>query len=194
MLFLGSCHKGPSCPYVHDATKVAICKNFLQTGKCDAGMACDLSHDPTPERSPVCVHFLRGRCSNPECRYAHIRVTPGAPVCREFATLGYCDKGADCNNRHVHECPDYANTGTCGNKKCTLPHVDRAGQIRKFAANKPASPEAVGDEDDISSDEEDYEEIDSDDVDSDELEDESMEITEGDDTGEISQQRDFVGF
>ncbi|KAK2758738.1 hypothetical protein FQN54_003428 [Arachnomyces sp. PD_36] len=189
----GSCHKGPSCPYIHDAKKVAICKSFLQTGECDAGMACDLSHDPTPERSPVCVHFLRGRCSNPECRYAHIRVTPGAPVCREFATLGYCDKGADCNNRHVHECPDYANTGICGNKKCKLPHVDRAGQIRKYAANKAASPETMGDEDDISSDEDDYEEIDSDDVDSDELEDDPMEITEGD-SGEISQQQDFVGF
>lgn len=94
----------------------------------------------------------------------------------------------------MHECPDYANTGTCGNKKCTLPHVDRAGQIRKYAANKAASPEAVGDEDDISSDEEDYEEIDSDDVDSDDLEDEPMEITDGADSGEIPQQRDFVGF
>lgn len=53
----------------------------------------------------------------------------------------------------------------------------------------------MGDEDDISSDEEDYEEIDSDDVDSDDLEDDPMEITtEGADSGEISQQRDFVGF
>jgi hypothetical protein len=72
--------------------------------------------------------------------------------------------------------------------------VDRAGQIRKYTANKAASPETKGDEDDISSDDEDYEEIDSDDVDSDDFDDDSMEITEGADSGEISQQRDFVGF
>ena len=75
--------------------------------------------------------------------------------------------------------------------------MDRAGQIRKFAANQTASSDLQvnpGDEDDISSDEEDYEEIDSDDVDSDDLEDDPMEITEGADSGEISQQQDFVGF
>jgi hypothetical protein len=74
--------------------------------------------------------------------------------------------------------------------------VDRAGQIRKFAANQTASSDSqenLGDEDDISSDEEDYEEIDSDDVDSDDLEDDT-EITEGADSGEISQQQDFVRF
>src|SRR5438034_709870 len=141
ILILGSCHKVTSCPYIHDADKVAICKEFLQTGKCGAGLACDLSHDPSPERSPACLHFLRGRCSNPSCRYTHIRVTPGAPVCRDFAILGFCSKGAGCDQRHVHECPDYANTGNCGSKRCQLPHVDRAGQIRKIAANKTGTSE-----------------------------------------------------
>ncbi|CAL5867274.1 uncharacterized protein PFLUO_LOCUS1489 [Penicillium psychrofluorescens] len=188
---LGTCYKGPSCPYVHDPSKVAICKEFLQTGKCNAGNSCDLSHEPSPHRSPTCMHFLRGRCSNPECRYAHIRVTPGAPVCRGFATLGYCEKGTECEERHVHECPDYANNGICHKKRCPLPHVDRAGQIRKAAAAAAsrAEPADGEEESDPSSEEEDYDEIDSDDVDSDEFDE---ELIEGVDSGELSQQQDFI--
>ncbi|KAL2818119.1 hypothetical protein BJX63DRAFT_384628 [Aspergillus granulosus] len=187
----GTCYKGPGCRFIHDPNKVAICKDFLQTGKCSAGNSCDLSHEPSPHRSPACVHFLRGRCANPECRYAHVRVTPGAPVCRNFATLGYCEKGETCEERHVHECPDYANTGVCGKKHCRLPHVDRAGQIRKNAAPKEDGT-GNDDESDASSEEEEYDEIGSDDVDSDYLSDE--ELIEGVQTGEISQQQDFIRF
>ncbi|EEP77840.1 conserved hypothetical protein [Uncinocarpus reesii 1704] len=194
----GTCYKGPKCPYIHDPNKVAICKEFLQTGKCNAGPACDLSHEPSPERSPTCVHFLRGRCSNPECRYAHVRVTPGAPVCRNFAILGFCDKGAECCDRHVVECPDYANTGKCNKQKCPLPHIDRAGQIRKLAANKAGNNNAEEENDDaedISSEEENYDEIDSDDVDSDELDDEPEFINAGAQAGEeVMNQDDFIGF
>ena len=139
------------------------------------------------------MHFLRGRCSNPECRYAHVHVTPGAPVCRDFATLGYCEKGAACEERHVHECPDYANTGVCNKKRCPLPHVDRAGQIRKMAANKPG-PSTSEDEVDLSSEEEAYDEIDSEDVDSDESDNDTEIITGGVESGELAQQQDFVRF
>ncbi|KAJ5114453.1 hypothetical protein NUU61_000212 [Penicillium alfredii] len=191
----GTCYKGPSCLYTHDPSKVAMCKEFLQTGQCSAGTSCDLSHDPSPHRSPTCMHFLRGRCSNPECRYAHIRVTPGAPVCRAFATLGYCEKGSMCEEKHVHECPDYANSGVCHKKRCKLPHVDRAGQIRKAAAAAANKADQADREDDSdpSSEEEDYDEIDSDDVDSDEFDD-PEELIGGVDSGEMSQQQDFIGF
>ncbi|CAG8888587.1 unnamed protein product [Penicillium salamii] len=189
---LSTCYKGPTCLFTHDPSKVAICKDFLQTGQCAAGSSCDLSHEPSPHRSPTCMHFLRGRCANPECRYAHIRVTPGAPVCRAFATLGYCDKGDSCEEKHVHECPDYANAGACNKKRCQLPHVDRAGQIRKAAAAAAAADQG-DDESDASSEEEAYDAIDSDDVDSDEFDD-SEEILEGVDSGEMSQQKDFIAF
>jgi hypothetical protein len=96
-----------------------------------------------------------------------------------------------CEERHVHECPDYANTGVCGKKHCRLPHVDRAGQIRKNAAPKE-DVTGNGEESDASSEEEEYDEIGSDDVDSDYLSDE--ELIEGAETGEISQQQDFVHF
>ncbi|KAF9242733.1 hypothetical protein LCP9604111_7916 [Penicillium roqueforti] len=190
----GTCYKGPTCQFVHDPSKVAMCKDFLQTGKCAAGSSCDLSHEPSPHRSPTCMHFLRGRCANPECRYAHVRVTPGAPVCRAFATLGYCEKGDACEEKHVHECPDYANTGACHKKRCQLPHVDRAGQIRKAAAAAASKADLGEDESDQSSEEENYDAIDSDDVDSDTFDDSPEELIEGVDSGELSQQQDFIRF
>lgn len=184
------------CLYIHDPAKVAMCKDFLQTGECVAGDSCDLSHEPMPERVPACLHFLRGKCSHPSCRYAHVRVNPSAPVCKDFAVLGYCSKGADCSERHVHECPDYANTGACRKQKCHLPHVDRAGQIRKHAANIPDPLNGSGQDDDdsdIVSDAE-YEEIDSDDLDSDGLEEDLRQLADGTPPHALSQQQDFVHF
>ena len=191
----GSCAQGNRCPHVHDFNKLAICKEFLRHGTCAAGEeACNLSHDPSPNRVPACTHFLRGNCTKSDCRYAHVHVNLSAAVCRDFALLGYCDKGATCTDRHVTECPDYANTGTCRNSRCRLPHIDRAGNLRKAAALK-ANKESDGNESpDLSSDEEDYQEIDSDDVDSDDLDEDIDMIESGDGGHELSQQQDFIAF
>lgn len=138
---------------------------------------------------------MRGNCTNADCKYPHVRVNPGAPVCRAFAVLGYCSQGASCAERHVHECPDYSNKGLCRNKKCRLPHVDRAGQLRKAAAaavqqQREHSPSSQDDgSGDISSDGE-LDGMDSDDVDSDGFEMFSMHS----DDGQLSQQQDFVKF
>lgn len=166
---LGSCPNGPRCRYVHDPSKVAICKEFLQRGECANGDSCDLSHDPTPNRTPACLHFAKGNCTNPNCRYAHVKVSPGAPVCRPFGIYGCCDRGADCPDRHVFECPDFSNTGVCKSKGCKLLHRERASVLRKAAAAGP--PGGGGDQDmeDVSSDD-DGESVDSYDVDSDEVE------------------------
>jgi hypothetical protein len=99
----------------------------------------------------------------------------------------------------VYECPDHANTGQCSNKKCPLPHIDRAGQIRKLAANKAdnnnnTEDDAGDEEDDLSSEEESFDEIDSDDVDSDELDEPDEELIYGRDSGGLSQQQDFIRF
>ena len=93
----------------------------------------------------------------------------------------------------MHECPDYANTGVCNKKRCRLPHVDRAGQIRKNAAVKAEGANEDEDESDASSEEEEYDAIDSDDVYSDEGEEPEF-ISEGVDTGELSKQQDFIHF
>lgn len=159
----GSCTNGPRCRYIHDPAKVAICRDFLVTGNCISGDSCDLSHELTDERTPACVHYAKGKCTNPDCQYAHMQVTPGALVCRDFGMFGYCSKGANCDERHVFECPDFSNTGVCKTKGCKLPHRERASVLRKAGA-------AAGDKDvdmaDISSDE-DGESVDSNDVDSD---------------------------
>ncbi|KEQ80255.1 hypothetical protein M438DRAFT_368786 [Aureobasidium pullulans EXF-150] len=188
----GMCANGNRCHYTHDPNKTAICKDFLRTGRCVAGEACNLSHESTPHRVPACTHFLRGNCTNPDCRYAHVAVNPSAPVCRAFGTIGYCEKGADCTERHMFECPDYANTGVCRNKKCRLPHVDTAGNLRKAKLAEAKTEE--GNTSDLSSDEESYDGIDYDDVDSDNFSDnEVMGGTEERDH-ELAQQQDYVGF
>lgn len=113
-------------------------------------------------------------------------------MCRNFAVLGYCEKGAECDERHVHECPDYANDGVCNKKRCRLPHVDRAGQIRKNTASR-TDVMIHAEESDASSEEEEYDEIDTDDVDSDDLDEDEQELIAGEsDTGEVSRQQDFI--
>ncbi|KAF8455635.1 hypothetical protein BGX38DRAFT_1249061 [Terfezia claveryi] len=216
----GKCQRGLSCPYTHDPDRVAICPRFLQSSSCPEGDACDLSHDPTPHRVPACVHFLRGNCSNTNCRYAHIRVNPATQICKAFATEGYCEKGGDCTERHVHECPEFDEKGVCTDKKCKLPHIERAGRRRMAAAAAAASKPAVstlasgndstaddespnGAEDSDISSEDEREAINSDDVDSDVLSDEEGEedcFIQSDDarknsgSHEVTQQLDFIHF
>ena len=46
----------------------------------------------------------------------------------------------------MNECADWSNKGICSNQKCRLPHVDRAGQIRKLATgsiNVPSNSERL---------------------------------------------------
>jgi len=131
---LGECRRGPACHFLHDPSKVAICKEYLFRGTCSHGSSCNLSHDPTPQRVPACLHFTRGNCTNDNCRYAHVKVNQNAPICGNFARLGYCEAGGQCVHRHETECPDYANHGRCADPKCRLPHVDRAGQLRVLSA------------------------------------------------------------
>ncbi|MCJ1337653.1 hypothetical protein MMC09_002936 [Bachmanniomyces sp. S44760] len=177
-----------------------MCQAYLQKGECPAGGVCDLSHDPTPERVSPCLHFLRGNCSNPSCRYPHVYINPSAPVCKDFANMGYCAKGANCLERHARECPDYANTGTCRNKRCTLPHVDRAGKIRKLVTDEadhqsdiiPGGPSQ--NYSDVSSEEEEQYVADSDDVDSSDVDTTLLQIEDDNDTVSLFEQKDFVKF
>ncbi|KAK0613037.1 zinc finger domain-containing protein [Bombardia bombarda] len=182
----GSCTQGPRCRYIHDPEKVAACKDMLQQGDCPSGDACDLSHDLSPHRTPTCLHFARDSCTKPNCRYAHVKVTPAAPVCRAFGIYGYCEKGADCTDRHAFECPDFSNTGICKSKGCKLPHRERASVLRKANARDTNSG-GDAEMEDISSDDE---SIDGDDVDSDEVD----EFIGQDETEniEFKQQRDFI--
>ncbi|KAL1297586.1 hypothetical protein AAFC00_006149 [Neodothiora populina] len=196
----GICPLGPRCRFTHDVSRIAICPHFLRHGECAAGDECNLSHDLTPERVPWCIHFIRGHCTKEDCRFLHVRPSSTAPVCGPFATMGYCEKGAECQGRHVNECPDYANTGVCRKRDCRLPHVDSVANKRRAEAVKvgdsQGSPNAIAnDASDLSSDEDDYQEIDSDDVDSDDLDEEDVIMTgSGLQSHELSQQQDFISF
>ncbi|KAJ6534626.1 hypothetical protein DFH09DRAFT_992991 [Mycena vulgaris] len=136
----GTCSRGLTCLYQHDPAKIAICWNFLQGNCSNTAETCNLSHDPTPERTPLCLHFLnKGRCTRAGCPFPHVNVGARAGVCRDFAVLGYCARGLDCDKQHVRECPDFAERGACATKGCKLPHVIRANRTRKPA---PAAPNA----------------------------------------------------
>ncbi|EJU06420.1 hypothetical protein DACRYDRAFT_113130 [Dacryopinax primogenitus] len=128
----GICTRGRTCRYQHDPEKVAMCPKWLK-GDCPNGDSCPLSHQPTPQRMPFCVHFANaGRCKNGDsCMYPHVHLGATAGICRDFAVLGYCEKGADCDKKHVRECPDFADTGVCKNRHCRLPHVIRAKHAAK---------------------------------------------------------------
>ncbi|KII87456.1 hypothetical protein PLICRDRAFT_43093 [Plicaturopsis crispa FD-325 SS-3] len=136
----GACSRGLTCLYQHDPSKIAICWKFLQGNCPNTADTCALSHDPTPERTPLCVHFANnGRCNRDNCPFPHVRVGTRAGVCRDFAVLGYCAKGLDCDQQHVRECPDFAEKGACTTKGCKLPHVIRANRNRKPAISATAS-------------------------------------------------------
>lgn len=196
-LVLGTCTRGSSCPFTHDPDQVAVCPTFLATGSCPSGDVCDLSHELTPHRVPMCHHFVRGNCTNDNCRYAHVRVNPAAPVCRPFATLGYCPQGAQCSNKHVHECPDYEEHGVCNDPKCKLPHIDRAGKRRAAAAAAAAAAQSsdnsssagTNDQDEMDG-EDDEDSIDSD-VDSDTLSEFAWNPNKEED-GDAAMQLDFI--
>ncbi|KAF3288510.1 hypothetical protein TWF970_005574 [Orbilia oligospora] len=195
----GKCVRGNTCPYVHDPDRVAICPKFLQNN-CSDGDSCDLSHIPNPHRVPACLHFLRGNCSNESCKYAHVRVNPSAPICRPFAKEGYCDKGADCLDKHVFECPDFDAKGVCNDKACKLPHIEHAGRRRAAAAAAAAKAKQADGDSDVSSDEDEEDEEEeedqfgSDDVDSDYFSDSEVILQTSDDGHEVSQQADFIRF
>ncbi|KAH6610496.1 hypothetical protein Trco_000516 [Trichoderma cornu-damae] len=175
----GSCPKGPACRYIHDPDKVALCKDFLKDGKCPNGESCDLSHELTPERVPNCLHHAKGQCSRPDCPFTHSKASPSAPVCEAFGFCGYCDKGADCADRHVFECPDFSNTGICKTRGCKLLHRERASVLRNQAKQRDET-------EDVSSEDE---SVDSDDVDSDDV----AEFLEGDsDDSDFDNPKDYL--
>ena len=101
-----------------------------------------MSHKPSPHNSPTCLHFQDGRCTNDDCRFAHVHVNPAAPNCDAFGRLGYCEKGKLCPDLHAHECPSFSNTGVCpSGDKCRLGHVHRASRMRQARRSPSGTPE-----------------------------------------------------
>lgn len=109
---------------MHDSHKVAICPLFLRSACPRPASQCPLSHSPNAHRSPHCVHFPN--CTRGDaCPYAHIKVSVDAVPCREFVEVGWCERGEECDKRHVRECWRFAETGKCDKVGCREPHVLR---------------------------------------------------------------------
>ncbi|OMO91233.1 Zinc finger, CCCH-type [Corchorus capsularis] len=128
----GKCNKDDGkCPYIHDPSKIAVCTKFLK-GLC-TNSNCKLTHKVIPERMPDCSYFLQGLCTNENCPYRHVHVTPNASTCEGFLR-GYCADGNECRKKHSYVCPNLEATGSCPQgSKCKLHHpkMQSKGKKRK---------------------------------------------------------------
>ncbi|XWS25076.1 hypothetical protein CRYUN_Cryun27aG0040000 [Craigia yunnanensis] len=117
----GKCNKDDGkCPYIHDPSKIAVCTKFLK-GRC-SNLNCKLTHKVIPERMPDCSYFLQGLCTNENCPYRHVHVNPNASTCEGFLR-GYCADDNECRKKHSYVCPNFEATGSCPQaSKCKLHH------------------------------------------------------------------------
>eukprot|EP01018_Ginkgo_biloba_P019123 Gb_37874 [translate_table: standard] len=134
----GKCDKeGGKCPYIHDREKVAVCTNFLK-GTC-SNVNCKLTHKVIPERMQDCSYFLQGFCTNENCPYRHVNVNPKARVCDGFLK-GYCADGDKCNKKHTYVCPQYAATGDCPERlNCKLHHPKKKDKPKSSSGCKSST-------------------------------------------------------
>nr|CAD1831754.1 unnamed protein product [Ananas comosus var. bracteatus] len=126
----GHCSKvGEKCPYIHDPAKVAICTRFLR-GMC-SNTNCKLTHQVLPERMPDCSYFLQGLCTNTSCPYRHVKVHSNASICDGFLR-GYCADGDECRKKHSYVCPLFESNGECPQgSKCKLHHPKRRNKHKR---------------------------------------------------------------
>jgi len=117
----GKCNNEGNCKYLHDKSKIAVCRKFLK-GMC-SDPNCLLSHKVAQDQMPVCYHFLKGACNNENCPYSHVKVSSKAAICEAFLK-GYCPEGQNCKLLHTDECQEFKLTGKCANEnKCKLKHI-----------------------------------------------------------------------
>ncbi|XP_016992559.2 zinc finger CCCH domain-containing protein 3 [Drosophila takahashii] len=116
---LGKCaaHSRGRCRKLHDKRQVAICVSFLR-GECTKP-DCLLSHNVTLEKMPVCRYYLRGVCVREDCPYLHKKLSRKAEICIDFVR-GYCPLAAECNKRHEFACPELERQGKCELSKCVF--------------------------------------------------------------------------
>ncbi|XP_057470258.1 LOW QUALITY PROTEIN: uncharacterized protein LOC130759159 [Actinidia eriantha] len=126
----GKCNKDDGkCPYIHDPSKIAVCTKFLK-GSC-SDPNCKLTHKVIPERMQDCSYFLQGLCTNESCPYRHVNVNPNASVCEGFLR-GYCADGNECRKKHSYVCPTFEERGICTQgSKCKLHHPKNQNKGKK---------------------------------------------------------------
>ncbi|KAH9197883.1 hypothetical protein AeNC1_000160 [Aphanomyces euteiches] len=118
----GECKKKNACLFVHDSRKIAICRGFLR-GTC-TDEECKLSHQLDPTKMPDCAPFLRGLCTREGCMYRHVNVSRDADVCDGFAK-GYCALGLQCPLKH-----EFARANRSSNVKPTVASNETVKETR----------------------------------------------------------------
>ncbi|KEF52846.1 uncharacterized protein A1O9_11263 [Exophiala aquamarina CBS 119918] len=137
----GWCKHGAWCFYVHDRNKIALCPSVTLGIDCTAGGPCLLGHVPSAETLPSCVFFFEGRCKCSQCAFAHTVIAPRAAACADFAIVGYCEKGGQCEHQHLHECPGSVCKGVCDNPRCRFSH-DNPGYERVLSLQFNTGPQS----------------------------------------------------
>ncbi|ORX46426.1 hypothetical protein BCR36DRAFT_414086 [Piromyces finnis] len=132
----GKC-KNRKCRYIHDPDHISLCPRFLK-GNCQ-DKNCLLDHSKNPKKLPLCIHFQNGKCLNENCPYVHVKLSEDTPVCKDFAMKGLCEKGLSCLNKHLYQCPEFANTGKCTNIKCIFLHVNSKSQPKPVTSNNKSN-------------------------------------------------------
>ncbi|SCU83190.1 LADA_0C10066g1_1 [Lachancea dasiensis] len=139
---LGTC-TNQSCKFLHDATKVSVCRDYLTTGTCKYGQRCRLTHTGGSEFVwPQCRKFAEQKCefqlgaeaslhaNETRCLFFHSEnVNLRFPTCRQFAHMGYCYRGLSCPFPHFLECPDSTYTPECFLIHCKYPHRQQNHEI-----------------------------------------------------------------
>ncbi|EDV50675.1 zinc finger CCCH domain-containing protein 3 [Drosophila erecta] len=143
---LGKCaaHSRGKCRKLHDKRQVAICVSFLR-GECTKP-ECLLSHNVTLEKMPVCRYYLRGVCVREDCPYLHKKLSSKTEICIDFVR-GYCPLAAECNKRHEFACPELERKGKCELPRCVFckkPQSKRLAKV-KSRPKQASKPVAVPD-------------------------------------------------
>jgi hypothetical protein len=92
----------------HSGSKIPICKQYLHSGVCKFGNACNYVHECTSS------------CTRPRCMLNHPpdRAPASRSLCKMFRRCGFCLFGSECHNSH--DCPY---DGACNLVTCHMNHT-----------------------------------------------------------------------
>ncbi len=76
-----------------------MCRLFLRDECPKTSGTCNLSHELDPNRTPECGLFLRQLCTDPACKYLHVKKSSTAEDCELFRK-SWCPEGVNCAKRH----------------------------------------------------------------------------------------------
>ena len=75
-----------------------VCRHWAYGAGCMKGMACEFLHQHDHTKMPICIHFIKNKCSRgKECMFRHVR-----EPCHAYKR-GNCPRGTECTREHVQQ-------------------------------------------------------------------------------------------